>query len=186
LMSNNSQGQFYAGGFTEVVIGYRYRPVQSDRLDVLAKYTYFYNVPSTGQVMPQGTAAQFVQKSHIASVDVSYDLTSRWSAGGKYAFEVGQLSLTRQDPRFFANKAQLLIIRTDWRFAKDWEGVIEGRMLDMPALNERRAGALLGMYRHFGKHVKAGAGYNFTNFTEDLTDLSFRQHGLFMNVVGAM
>jgi flagellar motor protein MotB len=185
-MSDNSQGQFYDGGFTEAVIGYGYRPVQSDRLDVLAKYTYFYNVPSTGQVMPQDTAAQFIQKSRIASVDVSYDLTSHWSAGGKYAFEVGELSLTRQHPQFFANKAQLLILRTDWRFAKDWEGVIEGRMLDMPALNERRAGALLGMYRHFGKHVKAGAGYNFTNFTEDLTDLSFRQHGLFMNVVGSM
>src|SRR6185437_13277798 len=36
-MSNDSQGQFYDGGYTEAVIGYGYRPVQNDRLDVLAK-----------------------------------------------------------------------------------------------------------------------------------------------------
>jgi capsid protein len=41
-------------------------------------------------------------------------------------------------------------------------------------------------YRHLGKHVKAGLGYNFTNFSEDLTDMSFKSHGIFMNVVGAM
>jgi hypothetical protein len=64
--------------------------------------------------------------------------------------------------------------------------VIEGRVLQMPDLNETRGGILLALYRHLGKHVKAGLGYNFTNFSEDLTDLSFRQHGIFMNVVGSM
>ena len=77
------------------MLGYGYRPVQSDRLDVLAKYTYFYNVPTAGQVTPQDTAAQFIQKSHIAAVDVSYDLTQQWSVGGKYAYRLGQASLER-------------------------------------------------------------------------------------------
>ena len=52
---------------------------------------------------------------------------------------------------------------------------LEGRLLDMPDLNEQRSGALVAVYRHFGKHVKVGAGYNFTDFSEDLTDLSFPQ-----------
>ena len=81
-MSNASQGQFYDGGYTQAVLGYGYRPVRSDRLDVLAKYTYFYNVPTAGQVTPQDTAAQFIQKSHIASIDVTYDLTRQWTVGG--------------------------------------------------------------------------------------------------------
>ena len=71
------------------VIGYGYRPVLNDRLNALAKYTYFYNVPTTDQVTPQNTAAQFIQKSHIASVDLTYDLTERWSVGGKYAYRIG-------------------------------------------------------------------------------------------------
>jgi len=29
-------------------------------------------------------------------------------------------------------------------------------------------------------------GYNFTDFSEDLTDLDFRRQGVFMNVMGAM
>ncbi|HEY7638569.1 MAG TPA: OmpA family protein, partial [Steroidobacteraceae bacterium] len=50
--SESSLGQFYDGGYTEAVIGYGYRPVANDRLNALAKYTYFYNVPTTEQVTP--------------------------------------------------------------------------------------------------------------------------------------
>jgi hypothetical protein len=185
-LSNNSQGQFYDGGFTEATIGYGYRPVQSDRLDVLVKYTYFYNLPTAGQVTPQETAAQFIQKSRIASVDVSYDLTQQWSLGGKYAYRMGEASLDRVNPQFFDNTANLYIVRIDWHLHQEWEGMIEVRALEMPDLNQTRSGALVAVYRHLGKHVKAGLGYNFTNFSEDLTDLSFKSHGIFMNVVGAM
>jgi flagellar motor protein MotB len=184
--SQSSQGQFYDGGYTEAVIGYGYRPVLNDRLTALAKYTFFYNVPTTGQITPQNTAAQFLQKSHIASVDLTYDLTPRWSIGGKYAYRLGEMSLTREDPQFLDNTAQLLILRTDLRFGQYWEGLVEGRMLELPDLDEQRGGALLGIYRYLGEHVKAGAGYNFTEFSEDLTDLSFNHQGVFINVIGSM
>ncbi len=111
---------------------------------------------------------------------------SNWSIGGKYAYRVGMLSLEREQPQFFDNTAQLVIVRADWRFGEHWEGLIEGRMLDMPDLNEQRAGALVGIYRYLGEHVKAGVGYNFTDFSEDLTDLSFNHQGVFINVVGSM
>ena len=185
-MSNNSEGQFYDGGYTDAVLGYGFRPVESDRLDVLAKYTYFYNVPTAGQVTPQDTAAQFIQKSHIASVDVTYDLTQQWSVGGKYAYRLGEAALDRVNPQFFDNTAQLYIVRIDWHFRQEWEGMVEGRALEMPDLNQTRSGALVALYRHLGKHVKAGVGYNFTNFSEDLTDMSFKSHGIFVNVVGSM
>jgi hypothetical protein len=64
--------------------------------------------------------------------------------------------------------------------------MIEARMLDLPDFSDRRGGALIGVYRHVGEHVKVGVGYNFTDFSEDLTDLSFRHQGVFMNVVGSM
>ena len=185
-LSDSSLGQFYDGGYTEAVIGYGYRPVLHDRLNALAKYTYFYNVPTTDQVTLQDTAAQFIQQSHIASLDLTYDLTERWSIGAKYAHRVGQMSLEREDPQFFDNKAQLYVLRADWQFRQHWEGLVEGRMLEMPDLNERRSGALLGVYRYLGKHVKLGAGYNFTDFSDDLTDLSYDDHGAFINVIGTM
>jgi hypothetical protein len=185
-MSDNSQGQFYDGKYTEATLGYGYRPVLSDRLDVLMKYTYFYNLPTSGQLTPQDVAAQFIQKSQIISLDVTYDLTQEWSVGGKYAYRKGEASLEVVDPQFFDNTADLYIVRIDWHFRQEWEAMLEGRALSMPDLNQTRSGALVAFYRHFGKHVKAGLGYNFTNFSEDLTDLSFKSHGIFMNVVGSL
>jgi flagellar motor protein MotB len=184
--SESSLGQFYDGGFTEGVLGYAYRPVKHDRLDVLAKYTYFYNVPTSDQVVLRNTSAEFIQRSHIASLDASYDLTRFWTLGGKYAYRLGQVSLEREDPEFFENDAHLLVLRNDLRFFRDWEASAEGRMLELPDLSERRAGALVAVYRYFGDHFKAGVGYNFTDFSDDLTDLSYDHHGWFFNLVGMM
>ncbi len=184
--SESSLGTFFDGGYTEAVVGYAYRPVNHDRLNALVKYTYFYNVPTTDQVTLQNLAAEFVQKSHIAAVDVTYDVSSRVSIGGKYAYRLGQVSLDREDPEFFDNNANLLVIRSDIKFGEDWEFLVEGRVLDMPDLNERRSGALAAVSRYFGDHVKIGFGYNFTDFSDDLTDLSYDHHGVFLNLTGTM
>src|SRR5207247_3313413 len=117
-ISDSSLGSFYGGGYTEGVVGYAYRPVGHDRLSALAKYTYFYNVPTTDQVMVQNTAVEFIQKSHIAALDLSYDLTDNWSVGGKYAYRLGQASLDRTQLNFFANDARLALLRLDRRFFK--------------------------------------------------------------------
>jgi hypothetical protein len=77
-------------------------------------------------------------------------------------------------------------VRTDVKFLDDYEGLLEGRRLDMADLNEQRSGALVAVCRYFGKHMKAGVGYNFTDFSEDLTDLSFRHEGAFINLIGTM
>jgi hypothetical protein len=184
--SDSSVGEFYDGGYTEAVVGYAYRPVRHDRVSALAKYTYFYNVPTTDQVAMQNTAAEFIQKSHIAAFDLSYDITADWSIGGKYAYRLGQVSLDREDPEFFDNAAQLVVSRADWRFLEGWESLVELRMLDLPDLDQRRSGALTAVYRYIGKHLKVGAGYNFTDFTDDLTDLSYDHQGAFVNLIGAM
>ena len=184
--SSSSLGEFYDGGYTEAVLGYAYRPVHHDRLNALAKYTYFYNVPTTDQLTLQNTPAQFVQKSHVAALDVMYDLTAQWSVGGKYAYRLGQVSLDREDRQFFDNNAHLYVLRTDWRLGEGWETVLEARMLDMPDLDERRSGALVAIYKNLGRNFKLGAGYNFTDFSDDLTDLSFTHRGVFINFVGVL
>jgi len=184
-ISDSSQGDFFDGGFTEAVVGYAFRPVLHDRFNALVKYTYFYNVPTTDQVGQNGSSTQFIQKSHIASIDLTYDLTKNLTIGTKYAYRLAQVSTERDDPDFFDNDAHLAILRTDYRFLEKWEASVEGRLLELPDLDERRAGALAMLYRYLGDHVKAGIGYNFTDFSEDLTDLSYDNHGLFFNVVGS-
>ena len=96
------------------------------------------------------------------------------------------MSLDRENPDYFDNSAHLIILRGDYRFLENWEGQVEGRMLSLPDFDERRSGALVTLYRYLGKHFKIGIGYNFTDFSDDLTDLDFDDHGLFFNLIGSM
>ncbi len=183
-VSESSLGEFYDGDFTEAVLGYAYRPVGHDRLNALFKYTYFYNLPSADQVTIENTASEYIQKSQILSADMLYELTPRWSVGAKYAYRLGQISQEREDPEFFDSNAHLYILRADWHFVRKWDATLEWRTLDLPDAQDKRDGALAALYRHFGRHVKLGVGYNFTDFSDDLTDLDYDSQGVFINVVG--
>src|SRR5260370_17343756 len=63
-ISDSSLGDFYAGGYTEAVVGYAYRPIRNDRLNALVKYTYFYTVPTTDQFRFHNPPPQFLHKTH--------------------------------------------------------------------------------------------------------------------------
>jgi len=184
-LSNSSLGAFYAGGYTEAVVGYAYRPVRYERISALAKYTYFYNVPASDQVIMQNTLVEYIQKSHVMALDLNYDLTSNWAVGSKYAYRLGQASLDRVQLNFFNNTASLGVLRLDRRFRKNWDAMAEVRMLTMPSIRQRNTGALTTIYRRIGNNLKAGVGYNFTNFSDDLTDLRYNHRGVFFNLVGA-
>lgn len=187
-------GGFYDGKFTEAVLGYGYRPVMHDRLNTLFKYTYFYNLPSIGQVTDTvtntaantavNTAADFIQKSHIVSLDVMYDLTRHWSIGGKCAYRLGEVSEDRTTPQFFRSRAELIVLRVDWQFVHQWDAMIEGRLLKLPDAQDELSGVLVGIYRRMGNYVKMGVGYNFSKFSDDLTQLGYKHEGVFINVIG--
>jgi flagellar motor protein MotB len=180
--SESSQGEAYDGDYTEAVLGYAYRPVRHDRLNALFKYTYFYNMPSTDQVA--GTGSAVLQRSHIASVDVMYDLTDRWTMGGKYAYRCSEVAQDRENPVYFDSNAHLYVLRADWHLLHRWDALFEVRRLDLPDAQDSRSGALVGLFRHFGNHLKLGVGYNFSDFSDDLTQLDYRHQGLFINLVG--
>ena len=190
--SASSLGPLYDGDFTEIVLGYGYRPVENDRLNALFKYTYFYNVPFsdpvfdplTGQLTGSSISAETIQKSDILSLDLMYDLTERWSLGGKYAHRSGEVALDRENINFIQSRADLYILRADWHFTHRWDALIEARLLDLPDAADRRSGGVFGLYRHVGENFKFGVGYNFTDFSDDLTDLDFNSRGVFINLVG--
>ena len=184
--SESSLGTSYNGDFTEAVVGYGYRPVLSDDLNILFKYTYLSNLPSKGQVTLNNTAAEHIQISHILSFDMTYDLSKSWSIGGKYAHRNSQISLDRDNPEFFQSNADLIIIRADWHMTKRWDLLIEERMLSLPEAGDVRSGSLFAFYYHLGNNIKLGAGYNYTDFSDDLTNLNFQSQGVFVNFVAKM
>jgi hypothetical protein len=183
-VSESSKGDYYNGDYTEAVVGYAYRPIQNDRLNALLKYTYFYNLPTTDQLTGSNTASNYIQRSHIGSIDVMYDLTPSWTVGGKVAYRFAQVAQDRENPEFFDSRAQLYVVRADWHFVHRWDVLIEGRWLDLPDAQDSRSGVLLGIYRQLGNHIKVGGGYNFSDFSDDLTQLDYKHQGLFINVIG--
>lgn len=183
--SDNSQGAFYDGDYHELVIGAAYRPVDNDRWNTLFKYTNFYNLPSPGQLASSGTVPDYAQKSQVFSFDTTYDVRPWLSLGFKYGLRIGRLKDTRGAGKWFSSHADLTILRADWHWVKEWDALAEVRNLRVREADDSRAGLLLAVYRHFNEHVKAGIGYNFTDYSDDLTDLDYSSRGVFLNVVGS-
>ena len=181
--SSNSEGAFYDGNFHEAVIGAAYRPVDNDRWNTLVKLTSYNNVPTAGQLDSNGQVADYAQKSQIFAVDTIWDVKPWVSLGFKYGLRVGKLRMNKVDGPWFSSRADLVVLRADWHWVHEWDIVTEVRNLRAKEAQDARAGALVAVYRHVGKHVKAGVGYNFTNYSDDLTDLSYRSRGWFINVL---
>ena len=64
-----------------------------------------------------------------------------------------------------------------------WHALAEYRWLDVKAGGTRQ-GWLVGLDRDIGKNFRIGAGYNFTEFSDDLTDFDYDHEGWFLNMVG--
>lgn len=183
--SYSSGGSFFDGNYTEVVTGAAFRPVKHDRLNMLFKYTYYENVPSPGQLTPTDLVADYAQRSHILSVDAIYDLVKWLSIGAKYGMRAGELKMTKTDGEWFSSRADLIILRADLHLVREWDVVLEGRRLKVYEADDEKIGALIGVYRHITGNFKIGAGYNFTDFSDDLTDMSYRSHGWFINAIAS-
>ncbi|MGE0386467.1 MAG: OmpA family protein [Gammaproteobacteria bacterium] len=181
--SDAAQGDFFDGDFVEGVAGAAYRPIDDDRWNALFKYTYFHDLPAPGQRSGTGAALDYSQRSHVLSVDAIHDLRPWLSVGAKYGLRIGELRDNRIGGPWLDSRADLVVLRADLHWVREWDAVVELRRLAVDAADDVRAGVLLALYRHLGAHAKAGVGYNFTDFSDDLTDLSFSNHGWFVNVL---
>jgi hypothetical protein len=178
----NGQSVFYAGQYTEGVLGWAYRPVKNDRLNALFKYTYLTDTATPGQITTVGVNPGYMQRSHVVSADANYDLVPKLSIGGKYALKLGEVQMGSGTP-WFTSTAHLFIVRLDFHVVRKWDAIVEGRTLMLVEARNSNTGALVALYRHLSKNFKVGGGYNFTNYSDDLTDLSYRSHGWFVNML---
>tara|TARA_R110000787_G_scaffold280905_1_gene391913 strand:+ start:24926 stop:28570 length:3645 start_codon:yes stop_codon:yes gene_type:complete len=173
-----------AADFVEGVAGFAYRPVDNDRLNVLARYNYFRDLGPVGQITQGGEINSPKQVSQIASIDINYDLAQWLTIGGKYGYRQGKVSLGRNSDTFVSSNTHLGILRADVHFVKDWDALVEGRLLTNDIAGNTRYGFLAAIYRHLGNNVKIGVGYSFTDFSDDLSDQSYTSDGLFINLLG--
>jgi hypothetical protein len=171
------------GDYVEASLGYAYRPVDNDRLNALAKYTFLYDLPGPDQVTVDGSRDGPQQRSHIFSADASYDVTQMLTLGGKYGVRLGETK-PRGGGDWENATAQLAVVRADVHVVKNWDVLLEGRSLWENTGDTADFGILAAIYRHLGDNFEVGVGYNFGRFSDDLRDLTKDDYGIFVNAVG--
>ncbi|CTQ48081.1 hypothetical protein [Jannaschia donghaensis] len=169
------------GTFADVIVGYAFRPIDHDRLNVLARYRYLYD--DIGQRV-DGTDEERGprQRSHVVSVDALYDINRFWTLGAKVGVRLAETASTAGDA-FTDNDAVLGVLSARYHMVSKWDGLVEFRRLDLRQAETSDTGVLAALYRQINPNVSVGLGYNFGTFSDDLTDLTRDDQGLFVNLL---
>ena len=179
--------------FAEASLGLAYRPTSHDRFNWLAKLTWLYDLGSFGQVGDDASAPGVAnllqsqrtdQKSLVAAWEGVYRLTPKFDIGAKLARRGGQVRLGRADDAWIDSTATFYAARLSYELISKWDALVEYRVLDVPEAASRREGLLVGIDREIKRNFRLGVGYNFTDFSDNLTYLSYEFEGFFVNVVG--
>jgi hypothetical protein len=166
--------------FVEGSVGFAYRPAANDRLALLGKYNYLYDLSSLGQ----DTLADYDQRSQIVSLEGIYRLNPHWELAGKVAHRSGEARQARAVGPWFDTTANFAAVQTRYNLVAEWDALAEYRWLRVVENDSDRAGWLVGVDRHLGDNFRLGLGYNFTSFSDNLTVLDYDQKGWFLNVTG--
>ncbi len=168
--------------FAEANLGFALRPWNSTRWTLLAKYTYLYDVSSLAQI--GDNVAFYDQKSQAVMVEGVYKPNSHWEFAGKIGRRDGEVRLGRLTGEWADSGASFAATQTRLSLGDSkWNLLGEYRWLKVDH-GGARSGALVAVDRDIGKNFRVGVGYNFTDFSDNLTDFDYRHQGWFLNVVG--
>jgi len=183
-ISNSSVDDSLNSDYSEALLGFAYRPIDNDKFNALLTYNYLYDLAPAEQFTASYQQNDYQQRSHVVAVDMNYDLTARWTIGGKVAHRKGEIRADREAGEWFESTSSLYVARVDWHVIRHWDVLVEGRILEISEAEDKRSGFLVAVHRHLGQNFKVGVGYNFTDFSDDLTDLNYDSKGWFVNLVG--
>ncbi|MCY4334553.1 MAG: hypothetical protein OXC60_07735 [Litoreibacter sp.] len=180
VTTNNSQSTALDGDYLDMSLGYAFRPIDNDRLNLLFKYRYLSD--EFGQRIDGTDTLGAQQRSQVFSVDATYDLNEQWTIGGKLGARLSESRTLETDP-YTGNDAWLGVLNARYHVTHKWDLLGEVRMLDATDAGTQDIGFLAAGYRHIGNNWKVGLGYNFGRFSDDLTDLTLDDEGLFLNII---
>ena len=159
--------------------GFAWRPHDNTRWAAFGRYTYLYDVASLGQ---EG-GATYDQRSQVVSFEGIAQLDDRWELAGKLASRWGDYRTGRGAGQWLDSRADFAAIQARYHLIAQWEGLAEYRWLKVRDGGVRKGG-LIGLDRQLGDNFRIGVGYNFTDFSDDLTDLEYDNKGWFLNLAG--
>ncbi len=171
--------------FFEGTIGMAYRPIDNTKLNYLFKYTYLDQKNYLNLDTERELGDYAAEKSQILALDLIYDLNKKWKLTEKIAYNNSEVKLNSFSESWARSETYLWANKVDYALREDLNFFVEYRILENKLAADRRDGFLVGAYKDFDKNIKVGIGYNFTDFNDDLTNLSYEAEGWFINLIKA-
>ncbi|MCD9087025.1 hypothetical protein [Stenotrophomonas sp. SY1] len=177
--TNDELNALAGARFWEGNVGFAYRPWNSQRWALFGRYTYLYDLATEAQL---GGADQD-QKTQILSFEGVYKHDAHWELATKLARREGEVRMGRGSGPWFDSATMLSVLQLRYQLRQKWYAMGEYRWLDVHA-GGTQSGFLVGVDRDIGNNFRMGVGYNFTDFSDDLTDFDYDHKGWFLNMVG--
>jgi len=166
----------------EIILGMAYRPVNFDNLNLISEYSY---QDGYGGGLQQADALNTNVNQTVTQVfsgEGVYDINDKWQAAEKIAYRLEN----EQDTGFAFTQTHtwLVIHRLNYKIDRNWTISGEYRNLVQVEAKDNKQGILLEATRDINANTQLSIGWNFTNYTDDLTNLSYSSQGPFVRMTG--
>lgn len=168
--------------FIEANLGFAYRPIDNTKWALLGKYTYLYDISPFEQ--NGSNSSDYDQRSQVLSFEGIYHPVLPWEFAGKAMARLGEVRYGRLTGSWEQANALFLAAQARYAFAVNWSTLAEYRYLAVRNGGIQQ-GALLGLDYNINTNFRVGGGYNFTDFSDDLTDYDYNDNGWFISFVGS-
>ena len=119
----------------------------------------------------------------MVSLEALYRLDEKWQLVGKLASRWGDARAGRGTGQWFDSRADFAAGQVRYHLLAKWDALAEYRWLGVRDGGNKQ-GWLVGVDRQVSENFKMGVGYNFTDFSDDLTHVRYDSKGWFLNVTG--
>ncbi|MFD1218194.1 hypothetical protein [Microbulbifer celer] len=164
--------------FVESNFGFAWRPWASPTWGLFGRITYLRDLAT----LAQWGGSEYDQKTTIFSFEGVYNLSQQWEFAGKLARREGEYRMGRGSGAWFDSATTFSAIQARYDVGL-CHLTSEYRWLDVDDGGNRH-GYLLGVDRDVSDHFRVGVGYNFSDFSDDLTDYDYDHKGWYLNFVG--
>lgn len=154
-------------------VGLAYRPVKFDWLNLLFKYIRYTDERPDAVTSADGGFLKMHSTSDTWAGEAALDLPWNFQFVEKFAYKYEKT--LSYDPLAVIKtpqdlKAILMVHRLNYHLTKKWDAACEYRILQQKGsdVKDREDGFLIEANYLVMKNVALGAGFNFTNFSDDL------------------
>ncbi|KJJ84759.1 protein containing DUF11 [Candidatus Omnitrophus magneticus] len=168
--------------FTEITSGVAYRPLNNDRLNFIGKASYLDNIYGATQKSFSNMDIS-AERAILYSAEGIYDVNDKIQLTEKLAWKIGAEKVSGFD--YIASAVWLWINRVDYNFYKNFGAGFEYRVLNALLAKDFKQGILIELTYDIGENLQAGIGYNFTDFSDNLSSgNNYKASGIFFRITG--